>query len=80
VFADQQSTVCEFIDNGAGFPPKILENPFLPFVNAEKHIDKNSGLNLLLLKLIMDAHQGQIEIFNNQQKGATVSLTFRNQQ
>jgi two-component system sensor histidine kinase/response regulator len=80
VFTDKQSTVCEFIDNGAGFPPKILENPFLPFVNAEKHIDKNSGLNLLLLKLIMDAHQGQIEIFNNQQKGATVSLTFRNQQ
>jgi two-component system sensor histidine kinase/response regulator len=80
VFADEQSTVCEFIDNGAGFPPKILENPFLPFVNAEKHIDKNTGLNLLLVKLIMDAHQGQIEISNNQQKGATVRLTFSNQQ
>jgi two-component system, sensor histidine kinase and response regulator len=79
VFADEQSTVCEFIDNGTGFPLKILENPFLPFVNAEQHIDKNNGLNLLLIKLIMNAHQGQIEIFNNENKGATVRLTFRKQ-
>ena len=79
VFSDEQSTVCEFIDNGTGFPPKILENPFLPFVNAENHIDKNTGLNLLLIKLIMDAHQGRIEIFKNLNKGATVRLTFKKQ-
>ena len=79
VFSDEQSTVCEFVDHGAGFTSKVLDNPFLPFVNAEKHIDKNTGLNLLLVKLIMDAHNGKIEIFNNRDKGATVRLTFSNQ-
>ncbi len=76
VYADEQSTVCEFSDNGPGFPQKILENPFRPFVNAEQHIDKNTGLNLFLVKLIMDAHNGRIEIFNNENKGATVRLIF----
>jgi len=77
-FADERSTVCEFIDNGVGFSPKVLENPFQPFAPGEKHIDENTGLNLFLVKLIMDAHHGQIELFNNQDKGATVRLTFNN--
>ncbi len=79
VLTNGQSTVCEFTDNGNGFPQKILDNPFLPFAHGEKHIDENTGLNLLLIKLIMDAHHGQIEIFNNQHKGATVRLTFGSQ-
>jgi len=78
VLPNEQSTVCEFTDNGNGFPQKVLENPFLPFGHGEKHIDQNTGLNLLLIKLIMDAHHGQIEIFNNQHKGATVRLIFNN--
>jgi nitrogen fixation/metabolism regulation signal transduction histidine kinase len=36
-------------------------------------------LNLALIKLIMDAHHGSIEVRNNQTKGSTVKLIFNNQ-
>ncbi len=79
VFSENESTVCEFIDQSSGFPREVLDNPFQIFVLGEKHIDQNTGLNLALIKLIMEAHQGNIEISNNPTKGAKVRLTFRNQ-
>ncbi|MEI6061624.1 MAG: response regulator [Bacteroidota bacterium] len=79
VIAEGQTTVCEFIDNGSGFMTEILNNPYRIFGIGKDHIDKNTGLNLALIKLIMEAHQGKIEISNNQTKGATVKLTFSNQ-
>ena len=80
VFPENQSTVCEFIDNGSGFIPGILDNPYRFFGIGDRHVDQNTGLNLALVKLIMDAHHGSIEVRNNQTKGATVKLTFNNQQ
>jgi two-component system sensor histidine kinase/response regulator len=79
VFSENQSIICEFIDNGSGFPTKILNNPFRFFELGDRHVDQNTGLNLALIKLIMDAHQGKIEVQNNQTKGATIKLTFINQ-
>ena len=79
VFADGQSTICEFVDNGDGFPESILSNPFMVFVLGSGHHDNTTGLNLAIIKLIMDAHQGRIEIGNEQPRGATVKLTFNNQ-
>ena len=67
---------CEFIDNGPGFPTKALGYLFELFRVGDEHIDKNTGLNLALIKLIMDAHQGQMEVMNNQPRGATVRLSF----
>lgn len=78
VFQDNEYTVCEFIDNGPGFSPVELNNLFGLFVPGEGHINQNTGLNLALIKLIIDAHQGQINVSNNQPGGATVSLTFNN--
>ena len=79
VIADGRATVCEFIDNGDGFPEKILSNPFMIFGLGDRHMDNNTGLSMALIKLIMDAHHGQIEICNNQPKGAKVRLTFSSQ-
>lgn len=79
VYTKDNSVVCDFIDLGAGFNQDILENPFSPFSNYQEHVDENTGLNLLLIKYIMDAHNGQIEINNNESKGAIVSLTFVDQ-
>ncbi len=78
VYSENQSTICEFIDNGSGFPTKILNKPFQIF-GVDQHIDENIGLNLALIKLIMDLHQGHIKIYNNQSNGATVKLIFNNQ-
>ncbi|MEI7981479.1 MAG: hybrid sensor histidine kinase/response regulator [Bacteroidota bacterium] len=78
VYSDEKFTVCEFIDNGPGFSPDVLNNLFSLFRLGDGHIDQNTGLNLALIKLIMNAHQGQIEVVNTQPKGATVRLTFNN--
>ena len=79
VYTKDNSVVCDFIDLGAGFNQDILENPFSPFSNYQEHVDENTGLNLLLIKYIMDAHNGQLEINNNESKGAIVRLTFVDQ-
>jgi K+-sensing histidine kinase KdpD len=75
----ENKVLCEFIDSGSGFKKEVLENPFRLFSNTSEHVDENTGLNLLLIKYIMDAHNGQIEIYNNESKGATVRLTFVDQ-
>ncbi len=79
VFSEKQSTVCEFIDNGSGFTTETINHPYRIFGLGDQHVDTNTGLNLALIKLIMDAHHGNIELQNNQTKGATVKLIFKNQ-
>jgi two-component system sensor histidine kinase/response regulator len=68
--------ICTFIDQGCGFSPESLDNLFTLFSSGKHHTDQNLGLDLALVKLIMDAHQGSIEVQNNNYGGATVKLTF----
>lgn len=77
-YLDNKLTVIEFIDNGVGFSALALTNLFKFFSVGDKHIDQNTGLNLALIKLIMDAHNGKIEVLNNKTGGATVKLIFKN--
>ncbi|MEI8085089.1 MAG: response regulator [Paludibacter sp.] len=79
VFSKNKQTVCEFIDDGLGFSLLALDNLFSLFAIGDKHYDQNTGLNLALIKLIMDAHKAEINVINNQTKGATVQLIFNNQ-
>ncbi|MCK9219450.1 MAG: hybrid sensor histidine kinase/response regulator [Bacteroidales bacterium] len=66
----------EVIDEGRGFSEEALKNLFKFFAIGEQHIDQNIGLALALTKLIMDVHEGKIEVSNNAERGATVKLTF----
>ncbi len=77
-FIKNDSTIIEFIDNGSGFSALALKNLFHLFGVGDKHIDKNNGLNLALIKLIMDAHKGEISVRNNRKSGSTVRLKFKN--
>ena len=71
--------VClEFKDFGAGFPDKILKNPYKLFTIGDEHRDEDKGISLTLIKMIMDAHNGEIKIKNNETVGATVLLKFPN--
>jgi signal transduction histidine kinase len=71
-------TVCSIIDEGRGFSALALENQFQLFATGSEHINGNKGLSLALVKLIMDLHNGQIEVENNPTSGATVRLIFPN--
>lgn len=68
--------ICEFIDQGIGFSEKAMAQLFQPFSIGVDHFDNKIGLNLFLVKLIMDKHGGQVEVSNNAGKGATVCLVF----
>ncbi len=71
-----EQVFCSFIDQGPGFSTNALKNVYSLFAPGEEHTDKNKGLDLVLVKLIMEAHGGEINIKNNEKAGATVSLSF----
>jgi len=62
-------------DEGAGFPEKIIHHPFKPFSAYQRH-DANFGLGLHLTQLIMESHNGQLQIGNNGANGAFARLIF----
>lgn len=78
VTVTENSTIFEFTDNGLGFSEVALDHLFMLFGVGDKHYDQNTGLNLALIKLIMNAHKGEIKVKNNKPKGATVQLIFKN--
>ena len=63
-------------DEGSGFTEEAFKGLFKMFSPGEPFIDSNKGLSLSLVNLVMDAHEGKIEVSNNEDKGATVKLIF----
>ena len=70
------SVILEFNDKGEGFSDTILKNKFRPFVKGKNHDDKELGLGLYLLNLIVEAHSGTVDIKNNEHGGASVKFIF----
>ncbi len=71
-----QKIIFECIDQGKGFDPETLEKVFDFLTPGEEHMDNNIGLSLAMINLIMEKHQGTIEIGNNLDKGADIRLGF----
>jgi len=66
-------------DNGPGFSANAMEQLFHFFsTNELKHHSDGLGLGLATAKLIADSHQAEIQIYNKEGKGATVSIIFSN--
>jgi nitrogen fixation/metabolism regulation signal transduction histidine kinase len=74
------------VDNGPGFPEKVLKRAFEPYVTTKK---KGTGLGLAVVKKIADEHGARIRIANlgapvdaagdaapGPARGAQVSLSF----
>ena len=49
-------------DNGQGFDESIIKNAFEPYQTSKKH---GKGLGLAIVKSIIDEHEGEITISNN---------------
>lgn len=69
----------EIEDEGKGFSDKILEDPFELFPAASEHRDEEKRFSLALVKLILDAHHGQISLSNGLTGGAKVCVMFPDQ-
>ena len=78
IASSREQTVCAFIDQGKGFSAKALLNLYQLFAPGEPYFEGKKGLDLALVKFILDAHKGEIQVSNNEQLGATVTLTFPN--
>lgn len=69
--------VCEILDNGSGFTEEALSYAFEPFSGEKYHDIEGFGLNLAAAKLIVQAHEGKIEVGNKAGHGAIVCLYLR---
>lgn len=64
-------------DTGPGFPPEVLERPFEPFVRADAGRDRGgdgAGLGLAIVRAVVEAHGGSVELANLGGGGAEVRL------
>jgi phosphoserine phosphatase RsbU/P len=61
-------------DTGTGVPPEMREKIFQPFFSSKP---KGSGLGLAISQKIIDAHQGEITIDSETQKGTRVTIFLR---
>ena len=69
-----QSIHVQIIDPGAGVAPENLARVFEPFFTSRK---KGTGLGLSLVKHIVQAHGGDVSIWNNNPPpGCTVQITL----
>ncbi len=64
-------------DSGSGFNKLSLEHAFDIFYTDElMNHQEGLGLGLALVKIIMDQHSGKVELRNNEEGGASVTLHF----
>ena len=65
---------CE--DDGPGFNEEALKRLFELFAAGDVRHQEGTGLSLAAVKLIMDYHNGKIEVGNKPEGGARVKLVF----
>ncbi len=78
VDVNADNTNITFEDRGEGFNPEILQNIFDLFITENKYNEESNGLDLALVKLIMEVHNGSVIASNNDTKGAKITLSFPN--
>jgi K+-sensing histidine kinase KdpD len=75
-FHREKNNVFEVTDHGQGFPETVLRNKFKAFIAGDAYVHQGTGLDLVLINMVMDAHKGQLECLNAPEGGAIVRLVF----
>jgi signal transduction histidine kinase len=80
VVKEEQFVQLFIIDDGIGVPEEHIPYIFEPFYRTDKSRSKDTGgygLGLSLCKKIIEAHRGQINIYNNENtRGVTIVIRF----
>ena len=66
-----ENLAIDIVDQGCGIPPENREEIFYPFVSTKK---EGTGLGLAIVRKIIEAHKGQVRIFDNPKRGVTFRL------
>ena len=61
-------------DNGPGFPERVLDNIFEPYVSTKP---RGSGLGLAIVKKIVEEHAGVIAAESNPEGGARIRIRLQ---
>ncbi|MFS0751713.1 ATP-binding protein [Oceanobacillus sp. 1P07AA] len=67
------NVIVSVIDEGIGIKEEILHKLGEPFFTTKQ---TGTGLGLLITKQILEAHNANFEVSNNQEKGSTFKLVF----
>jgi two-component system sensor histidine kinase/response regulator len=78
-FTTDQGDMLEISDNGPGFEEDLLEHFNLPINKNFTDVSEGVGLSIAAVKLIMDAHNGKLELQNKPLNGAIFRLIFEKQ-
>jgi len=70
---DANDLVLTVTDTGPGFSEEILDNKFQPYLSTKKD---GSGLGLVICQRIAHDHGGQVELSNNEDGGAKVTVSL----
>jgi two-component system sensor histidine kinase/response regulator len=77
ITSDAEEVICEIRDEGQGFDKKLNFNSSELFSITDKNRDNSKGIGLPIVKMIMEAHEGEVVLNNNPAGGAQVRLLFR---
>ena len=69
----REAVQVEVTDNGPGMPQEVADHVFDPFFTTKA---KGSGLGLSIVRKIVDAHDGQIDLKTAQGSGTTIRVTL----
>jgi nitrogen-specific signal transduction histidine kinase len=71
--APTHAVVVDVVDDGPGVPPELSDRIFVPFFTTKP---KGSGLGLPIVRKIVDAHEGRIDLSSSVDSGTRFRLTL----
>ncbi len=71
---EKREVIITVSDNGIGMDEKTLEKLFVRYYSPVQTVNISSGLGLSLVKSIVDAHNGSIQVKSAKNKGTDVSI------
>ncbi|MCF8279130.1 MAG: GHKL domain-containing protein [Bacteroidales bacterium] len=81
LFYENKKVTMEFADNGPGIPDQEKKRIFEKFYrigSEETRQTKGTGLGLFIVQQVVKAHNGRIQVLNNQPKGTVFKIVIGN--
>ncbi len=72
-YSSHQRMIIQVADHGEGLRPEVREEIFQPFFTTKYG---GTGLGLPIVQKIVEAHQGQIEVLDNEKRGSIFRVSL----